>query len=232
MSNSDSFIQEVAEEVRRDRLYGYARKYGWIAVVLVLGIVVGTGVTQYRKSQAITQARDFGDGLIAARVLPDAAARQAALVAVPAEGTQKLILGLLEAGDPELDTAEAVAALDSVIANPASTPVWRDLAVLRRVLLVGADQPLAERRAALDPIATPGRPYRALAAEQLALLLVEEGKTDEALAAFTLLAEAQDGTPGLRSRSVQMITALGGEPPVLAVTDPAAAGPENDEGWE
>ncbi len=36
MSNNDSFIDEVNEEVRRDKLYALFRKYGWIGVVAVL----------------------------------------------------------------------------------------------------------------------------------------------------------------------------------------------------
>ena len=36
MSETDSFIDEVNEEVRRDRLYGALRRYGWIAILAVL----------------------------------------------------------------------------------------------------------------------------------------------------------------------------------------------------
>ena len=41
MSNPDSFIDEVTEEVRRDRLFAIFRKYGWIGAVLVALIVGG-----------------------------------------------------------------------------------------------------------------------------------------------------------------------------------------------
>ena len=45
MSNPDSFIDEVTEEVRRDRLFRLFRKYGWIGVVIILGLVGGTAWT-------------------------------------------------------------------------------------------------------------------------------------------------------------------------------------------
>jgi len=32
MSDTDSFINEVTEEVRRDRLYGMFRRWGWFAL--------------------------------------------------------------------------------------------------------------------------------------------------------------------------------------------------------
>ena len=42
MSNPDSFIDEVTEEVRRDRLFAVFRKYGWIGV-LAGGVRGGRG---------------------------------------------------------------------------------------------------------------------------------------------------------------------------------------------
>ena len=100
------------------------------------------------------------------------------------------------------------------MANDASlTPAYRDLAVLRRVLVAGADLPLADRRAALEGIAAPGSPYRVLAEEQLGYLLIEEGKTDEAIAALTALMQDQEASASLRARLGQMVTALGGTLP-------------------
>jgi hypothetical protein len=84
------------------------------------------------------------------------------------------------------------------------------------VLVAGADQPIAERRAALDGIATPGRPYRVLAAEQLAYLLIEDGKTDDAIAALTTLMQDQEASGALRARLGQVVTALGGTLPEAA----------------
>ena len=52
MSESESFINEVTEEVRRDRLFRLARRYGWIAVVAVLVIVGAAAVNEWRKAQA------------------------------------------------------------------------------------------------------------------------------------------------------------------------------------
>ena len=39
MSDTDSFLQEVSEELRRDRLYRNIRKYGWIAILFVLPLL-------------------------------------------------------------------------------------------------------------------------------------------------------------------------------------------------
>jgi hypothetical protein len=172
--------------------------------------VGGTAWTQWQNTRAEDRAQAFGDAVTDALDLGAAAERMAALQDVPATDEQAGLLGLMLSTDPESDRAGTLAALDSVAANPDMSPLYRDLAVLRRVIVAGADMPLAERRTALDAIAVAGRPYRALALEQLAILLIEEGDTDAAIAALTALLQDQDASAGLRRRAEQMIVALGG----------------------
>lgn len=213
MSNPDSFLDEVAEEVRRDRLFGLFRRYGWIGVLIVLGIVGGAAWNEWSKSQTEAQAQAFGDALVDALDTGTPEERRDALTAIPAEGPQAALLQLVIASDAEGDRHENLAALDRVAADTTLSPVYRDLAVLRRVLLAGSDMPIADRRAALQAIAVAGRPYRMLADEQLAYLLVEEGKTDAAIAALTALLQDQAASPTLRTRVGQMILVLGGTLP-------------------
>ncbi|MFN4192423.1 MAG: hypothetical protein ACK4FR_05730 [Tabrizicola sp.] len=210
MSNPDSFIEEVTEEVRRDRLFGLFRKYGWIGLVVILALVGGTAWTEWTKARDAARAQAFGDALIDALDHGTPEERREALAAVPANGEQVAILNLILGSDPAEDKAATLAALEAVAANAALSPAYRDLAVLRRVLVGGADLALADRRSALDAIAVPGRPYRTLAAEQLAYLLIEEGRPDDAIAALTALMQDQEASGALRARAGQVITALGG----------------------
>ena len=48
VSNPDSFIDEVTEEVRRDKLFAFFRRYGWIGVVLALLIVGGAAYSEWQ----------------------------------------------------------------------------------------------------------------------------------------------------------------------------------------
>ena len=66
MSQSESFIEEVTEEVRRDRMFGLMRRYGWIAVLLVLMLVGSAAWIEWRKAQAQAAAQAMGDAMIAA----------------------------------------------------------------------------------------------------------------------------------------------------------------------
>jgi hypothetical protein len=186
VSNPDSFIDEVTEEVRRDRLFSLFRRYGWIAVLAVLGIVGGAAWNEWQKAQAIERA-------------------------VPVTGEQLAIRELLRASDPKADRAGALVALEQVANDAALPQSYRDLAVLRRVGLMGAEMDPGARRAALDEIAAPGRPYRTLALEQLAYIAIETGDTTAALTQLQALTVDQESPPGLRRRAEQMIQALGGD---------------------
>jgi hypothetical protein len=213
VSNPDSFIEEVTEEVRRDRLFGLFRRYGWIGVVLVLLVVGGTAWREWSQARDDARAQAFGDAVIDALDMGSPEERTAALAAIRADGEQSALLQLVLASDPLEDKAKTLAALDVLIADATLAPTYRDLAVLRRVLVAGSDMPLADRRSALEGIAVPGRPYRTLGAELLAYLLVEEGKIDAAIAALTALVQDQQASPAMRARAGQMVSVLGGTLP-------------------
>lgn len=228
MSNPDSFISEVTEEVRRDRLYAMFRKYGWIGVVIVLGVVGGAAYTEWTKARDAARAQSFGDAMLDAVDLGAPEDRAAAMAAIAADGGQVALKELMLATDAATDKMAALAALDKLASDQGQPQIYRDLAVLRRVMLAGKEQPIDDRRAALESIAVPGRAFRTLAAEQLAYLLIEEGKKDQAIEALAGLMQDQDAPGGLRARAGQMITALGGTPPEPAAG--AAADPVVDAG--
>lgn len=217
VSNPDSFIQEVTEEVRRERFYGWLRRYGWIAVLVVLVAVGGAGWNEWRKAQARGAAERFGDAVLAALEAEDPAARSAALAAIDpgtrgADAGRRAVLSLLRAAEAQR-AGDMAAALDiyAGMEGQADLPAsYRQLAALNRVMLAGATMPVAEREAVLAGLAQPDQPFRPLAMEQIALLRVEVGERDAALAILSDLLDEPDVTQGLRARAQQLIVALGG----------------------
>ena len=223
MSNTDSFVDEVTDAVRRDWLFAIFRRYAWVGVLVIVGIVGGAAWNEWQKAKAASRAEAFGNAIIDANDLGAPEDRMAALAAAPADREQAAIRQLLLAADPVTDRVGTLAALDALVADTAQPQIYRDLAVLRRVGVAGAEMPLADRRAALQSIAVAGRPFRPMAEEQLAYLLIEEGNTAEALVALTALVQDQDSPSGLRQRVAQMIVALGGDvPTALPVALPSA----------
>lgn len=216
MSETDSFIDEVSEEVRRDRLFALFRKYGWIAGVVIVGIVGGTGWTQWQIARETAAAEAFGDATLDALDLGSPEDRIAALRALPAAGGQGALVNLLLSADPLADRQTALEALRALGADASQPEIYRDLANLRLVLIAGTEMPLAERRGILQAMAGAGRPYRVLALEQLAYLSVEEGDRMAAIAALVALMSDQEATAAMKERLRQVITALGGSTPVAA----------------
>lgn len=215
MSNPESFIEEVTEEVRRDRLFALFRKYGWIGVVLILCLVGGAAYNEWQKAKTKSEAQAFGETLLSALDQTTPADRRAALQGAGAAASgnpdQAALQQLLLASDPAEDRAAALAALEAVAADQSVSEIYRDLATLRRVILAGKDLDISVRRAALDPIAIPGRAFRTLALEQMAYLSVEAGEVDAAITQLRALSSDQEAPAGLRQRASQMIVALGGE---------------------
>lgn len=219
MSETDSFIDEVTEEVRRDRLFAIFRKYGWIGILTIVVIVGGASWTEWKKAKAEAAAQSFGDALVAAMTNNDSAARAKALTDVAAgdqiagsPGRAAVAAFLLSAeAEASGDRAGAVAALKTVLDDSDLAPLYRDLAQLKILILDGATMDAAARDQALAALATPGAPYRTLAMEQQALLLLEVGKTDEAITLFSAIAEDADVAQSQRGRIGQILIALGAD---------------------
>jgi hypothetical protein len=137
MSNTDSFIEEVTEEVRRDRLFRLFRRYGWIALAVVVLIVGGASWNEWQKAQARNAAQALGDEILGALDTEAPDARAEALAALAPEGEAAAIARLLaasaavEAGDRDA----AIETLNGVATDAAAAPYYRDLAQLKSLIL-------------------------------------------------------------------------------------------------
>lgn len=212
MANNDSFIDEVTEEVRRDRLFGLFRRYGWIAALLIVLLVGGAAWNEWRKATATAEAEAFGDALLDALDSEDDAARAAALAAIETGDNPRAaaVLALITAGtDADGTDTDALWAISE---DPNLPALWRDVAALKAAVASSGSMPADELVARLEPLALPGAPYRLLALEQIALAEVSRGDTQAALALLTEITQDDATGQGLLQRAGQLIVALGGDP--------------------
>lgn len=215
MSDTDSFIEEVTEEVRRDRLFALFRKYGWIAITAVILIVAAAAFIEWRKAQDQAAAERLGDSILSAVSLPDGKARLGALAeASPSTPGGQAVLQLIEAAamSEDKDPAGADAKLAAIASDPKTPQLYKDLASLKRLLI--KDSPLSgtERSNIIDSLTTPGGPFRTLALEQRAITMIGSGDTAGALKIYSDLTQDAEATPALQQRARQMILVLGGKP--------------------
>lgn len=213
MSNTDSFIEEVSEEVRRDKLFRLFRRYGWIAGVLVVLLVGGAAYNEWSKARAEAAAQARGDAIMTAMEAADSAQRLAALSRINVDGDAQSIVALLTSAQAigAADKAAAAAALDAIAADDGLPDTYRDLALLKRVIITSDDTAPDARIAALQPLVAGGGPFRILAEEQIALAELESGDRQAALTRLRALRDDTAATAGLRQRVTQLIVVLGGE---------------------
>ncbi|MEP2781397.1 MAG: hypothetical protein ABJO67_01740 [Pseudoruegeria sp.] len=210
MSNVDHFIEEVTEEVRRDRLLLLMRRYGWIAILFAVLIVAGAATNEYLNAQERAKAEALGDEILAAVQVNDAAERANALAAITTDSAGKVVAMLQTAAEQfnAEDNAAAMATLSSIVNDETIEKRFRDLAQFKLLSLSAAEMSIADRRRGYEALAVSA--YRLLVEEQLALLAVEEGNTDDALVMLRAILEDNETSAGLRRRASQLIVALGG----------------------
>ena len=213
MSNPDSFIDEVSEEVRRERLFVLLRRYGWIGILLVLVIVGGAAGYEWRQSRLAAQAQARGDALLAAQVEADAETRTAALARIAQEAPVAVVPALTLAAEQVAagDGTAAVATLDALAANGEVPEIYRDLAAFKSVL-IDADRTPEDRLLALEALSVPGAPFRMLALEQIALVQLGMGEREPALERLAAILEDAESSADLRDRAASLMVALGETP--------------------
>lgn len=215
MSDTDSFIEEVTEEVRRDRLFLMLKRYGWIGGLAVVVIVGGAAYREYSKAQELAAAQALGDGMIAALAADEPADRAEALAQVAAGSeTGAAVAKMMRAGalaEAE-DTETAVAVLSEVATDGELPLVYRHIASFKALALQAETLSLEERRLQYEALAQPGAPLSLLASEQLAVLDIEAGETEAAIARLQAITADATVSRDLQDRATQVIVALGGKP--------------------
>lgn len=209
---NDSFIDEVTEDLRRDRLFGLMRRYGWIALAVVVALVAGVSFREYGQARDRARAEAWGDAVLMAEASGDPAA---ILKVDPQDSAgRRALTALLAAGAwvEKGGTEAAAGALQGVVADEASGSILHDLAELKLVLLNGAAMNPSDRDAVLTRLSRAGAPFELLALEQKAVALVEAGRTEDAITLIGQIQQKDGLSEALRERLSEMMITLGVEP--------------------
>ncbi|WP_304618009.1 tetratricopeptide repeat protein [Paracoccus sp. (in: a-proteobacteria)] len=214
-NQNDSFIDEVTEELRRDRLYGAFRRYGWIGIAVILLIVGGAGWREYSRAQERSSAEAWGNAILAAEESGDTAA----LLAVAPEGREgRATLARLLAASAQVEAGDREAAVATLRETSAEGGALSELAQLKLVMLAGPEMDASERDAMLTHLSRAGAPFELLALEQKAVALIGAGRAEDALTLIRQIQQKDGLSEALRRRLSEMMIALGSEPePQLAM---------------
>ena len=208
MSETDSFIAEVTEDVRRDRLFGLFRRFGWIPAALIVIIVSGTAYNEWSKSKADKLAQVRGDALLAAIDTVDEAARATALNEIASQGSENIVAQMLAAGAKD---ENSINFLNSVIINTDQPEYIRDLAKLKLTMTPGA-QTKEQKLKTLDILSQPGGIYRNAAVEILVAFELELGNPNKAIEILKSHIQDAGASRAQVQRMAELLVALGSEP--------------------
>ncbi|WP_254604796.1 tetratricopeptide repeat protein [Sphingomonas bacterium] len=211
-----AFLREVDDELRRDQLLGFWRRWGRALVAAIVGglaLFAGFLFWQHRREAAagsqgeqLTQAYDaLGNRQFGAAMPPLAALAGSNRDGYRAMATFSQADILLQQNNAAGAAAKfAGLASDASLAKP-----FRDLALIRQTAAEYdrlKPQVIVER---LRPLAVAGSPWLGSAGELLAAAYLREGRRDLAATLFGQMAQGDDVPPTLRQRAVQMAGVLG-----------------------
>ncbi|WP_018633047.1 tetratricopeptide repeat protein [Neomegalonema perideroedes] len=211
-TDGDSFIHEVSEELRRDRMYRVWRRFGpWLILALTL-FVLWFAWSEWSKHQNRRAAEARGDAYAAAVALPPGPERVSALEALSRQGGGAAPVVLMRAGGillEEKDAAGAAASFSAAARSAQLPESWRELARLRALMAEADSKPPAELLAALEPLTAETQPWRYFARELKAMVQMRAEDFPGASATLEALASAENLPGGMSARVEAMRRALG-----------------------
>ncbi len=216
MSN-DSFIREVNEELRQDKLKAVWTRYGLVIAGVVIAILVGTAAWVGWTSWNEQRANRSGDAFSQALDLAEAGRNDealAALRALEADGYGSYpVLARMRQATVMSDAGDfngAVAAFDSVAADTSIPQAIRDMARLRAALVLvdhGTAAQVAERT---QPLIDDANAMRHSAREAMGLAAWKEGDAATATQMFERITADGQAPANLRQRAELMLELLRG----------------------
>lgn len=214
--NSDAFIREVDDELRRDQALHIWQNYGkWIIAAVVAALALFAAWLWWQNDQTMKAGAEGEelsavlDGLSAGR--GDALKPKIdALAGSKIEGVSaaaRIVRAdlLLQKNDLKGAAAEfGKVAGDTSLAQP-----YRDMALVRQTAAEFDTMTPDAVIARMKPLAAPGNAWFGSAGELVGIAYLKQGKRELAAATFAAIAKDETVPETIRSRVVQLASALG-----------------------
>jgi hypothetical protein len=214
--SSETFLREVDENLRRDRLQDFLKIYGkWlIAAVGVFLIAVGGWIYwDNRQQEAGAKASEelhatFTD--IAAGKTSNVPQRLAALEDSHSDAIRAAaVLAEAAVALDKNDRSAALGKYRTIADDSGMAQVYRDVATVRMTALEFDTMKPEAVVARLEPLAKPGTPWFGSAGELTALAYLKQGRKADAGRLFASIAADKQVPSSIRSRAVQIAGTLG-----------------------
>lgn len=218
MSEEDSIIREVEEDLRRERYERLWKKYGPFVIGTVAVVLVSMlGWQQWQAYQERQRAKEAETFLAAIELLEDgkeaAAANAFGELAGKAGPGYRAVARMheaeayLEQGNPD----RALNAFDALAKDGSVNPKLRALAALKGAFLLADSASPTELKKRLAAPLRPGSPWRFAAQEVVAYAHYRAGQFGEARNAYQTLVNEYDAPSYIRDRARNMLALIASE---------------------
>lgn len=193
---NDTFLREVDENLRRDQMRDFGKKYGkWLIVAVILFLLASGGIIwwqQHKKDQAAAQVEQLADTYRAIGTGDIAKAQQQLDQLSNSSGKAIRASALFTRAALAIEKNDSKTAIAKYreIAGEGSFPApYRDAATIRLTALEFDKIKPDEVIARVKPLAVPGNPWFGSAGEMTAMALIKQGKKPEAGRLFAAIAK-------------------------------------------
>ena len=225
--DGETFVREVDEELRKERLNSFVSRYGWAlaaAFVLLVGAIGGFLWWQQRQ---VEQAGAQAEQLLNALDMMESGNRNGAATVfnqlAESDSDGYRAAALFARANSQIAAEQvpaAIATLRTIADDEGLDEAYRQAALVRQTVLeFDALQPQVVIQR-LGPLARPGQPWFGTAGELVAVAHLKMGRPNLAGPLFAAIGRDQNVPPSIRTRAIQMAGSLG----VNAIDEPAARG--------
>lgn len=213
---SDTFLREVDDELRRERVNTFFTRYG-LAIIggaIALIIAAAAGIWWYESGK--TQAGVLAEKLVTADDQVEASNAKGAAEAIDelaaSDRDGYRIAGLFLRANAQEQTNAIPAAIETLkqIANDGDAPEpFRQAALVRQTRLEFDTIPPEQVVERMRPIAQADNPWHGAAGELLGIALMRQNKGQDAARVFEAVARDAGVPESIRARAIQMASSLG-----------------------
>ncbi len=237
------FINEVEEELRKDKYNLLLRKYGPYIVAIIFAIISFAAYIEYKSNAVSVMARrastsfEAGKKLEANGDVKAAGDSFTALAEVAPSGYAGLSLVHAAGIKVQQGDMDAAVTLFDQAANAFEKPRHKDLQTYKAALILVSTGRLDDAQARLSVLIQEKSPYQDLARELETQILYTKGDLGAARSKVNYLITAPGVSPGIKFRSKQMMGLINTATPraipedtaPLEVPEPVPASPDETE---
>ncbi len=218
--SDDSFIREVEEELRTERLQNIWNRYGKLIIGSAVIIVAAVAGYRYYEYSIAKQAAENGDAFMQAVRLTDQNKRDEALTALENIGetgapTYKTMASMRLAAELAKDgkSDEAVKVYDAIIADASTDEILRSVSRIRAAMVLVDSGSVEDVEGRVQPLLAPGNSFASAAREAVGLAFFKAANLEEAFKQFDAIASDVSTPSNMRQRAgiiLSLIASRGG----------------------